>query len=174
MAVFPQGNPGAVPLDSTTPVGQFRLIFGDTQSTPYDPDVPGQADYGYFSDAEITALLAQGGGSENRAIGFAYLKLSGSAAMQAKTVKDFDLSVDLTKRSGELAKIAQLWFERADAIDDAGGENDFFDVVGFDDDDELIPEGMIPEYGRAYVHSRTTHTPGTSTGTLIDGGTIGG
>lgn len=154
MAVFPQGNPGAVPLDPETEIGAFRLLFGDTQWTAYDPNVPGEGDYNYFSDAEIQALLAQGAGSDNRAIGFAYLKLSGAAAMQAKSVKDFDLSVDLTKRAGELAKVAQLWFERADSIDDAGGESDFFDVVGFDEDDELIPEGVIPEYGRYYVRGR--------------------
>lgn len=156
MAQFPEGNPGLTPLDSASEVGQIRLLFGDTQSTPYDPPVTGQGNYTYFSDEEVSAFLAQSGGSATRAIGFAYISLAGAAAMESKSITDIDLRVDLTKRAADLRATAQLWLERADAEDDADGTNDFFDVfdLGGPDDLELIPEAMIPEYGRYYVKGR--------------------
>lgn len=154
MAVFPQGNPGAVPLDPEDEIGQFRLLFGDTSYEEYDPAAPGQGNYKYFSDAEINALLIQGGGSTDRSMGFAFLQLAGAAAITAKSVKDFDLAINTEKRAAELRATAQIWFERADAADDLGGESDFFDVVGGEEDFDVIPEGLMPEYGRYYVRGR--------------------
>jgi len=154
MAVFPQGNPGETPLDPATEVGQFRLLFGDTNYEEYDPSQPGYGNYTYFSDAEIRGFLAAGQDNASRAIGMAYLQLAGAASLQSKNVKDQDLAIDLTRRAEDLRKTAQLWFDRADAEDDAGGEADFFDVIGFDDEDELIPEAMFPVYGRFSVRGR--------------------
>lgn len=155
MAVHPAGNPGVAPLDPDTDVGQWRLLFGDTQFEPYDPAVPGVGNYESFSDSEIQAFINQSPENIARSIGFAYLQLAGAAAFEAKSVKDFDLSVDLTKRPAELRALAQFWFDRADAVDDAAGAADFFDVFDVDTQEtECIPEAMIPEYGRYYLRGR--------------------
>lgn len=148
-------NQGIAPLDPETEVGQWRLLFGDSASTPLDPDIPGVGEYKYFSDDEIRAFLTQSNGSTTRAIGYAYVALAGVAAMQSKSVTDTDLRVDLTKRADDLRKTAQLWLERADSEDDSRGDNDFFDVFDLGGSDlEMIPEGVIPEYGRYYVRGR--------------------
>lgn len=108
-------NPGVAPLDPTSEVGKFRLMIGDTEYVPLDPPEPGFGDYTLFSDAEIEVFLEQGEGPEEAAY-FAYLQLAGSAALEAKSVKDFDLQVDLSKRAQELRLIAQMWRDRADAL----------------------------------------------------------
>lgn len=127
MAVYPTGNPGVYPLQPETPVGQFRLTYGDTQSEPYSPVEPGWQNYDELSDAEIGVLLARGGDSINRAIGFYYIRLSGDAAKQSIRAQDYDLVADLTKRAADLRATAQIWFDQADS-EDASGEDAFFIV----------------------------------------------
>lgn len=127
MAVFPEGNPGVYPLDASTDVGQFRLVYGDTQSTAYDPVEAGFQNYDELSDAEIEMFLDQGGDSVNRAIGFYYLRLAGDAAKESKSVADYDLRLDLTKRAADLRETAKFYFDQADVID-AGSEDAFLIV----------------------------------------------
>jgi hypothetical protein len=118
-------NPGVYPLDPSTLVGQFRLYYGDTDSEPFNPVQPGIQNYTELSDAEIEMFLAQGGGDVTRAIGHYYWRLAGEAAKESKSVKDYDLQVDLTKRAAELRAIAQGYFDQADAAD---AEEAFFIV----------------------------------------------
>lgn len=123
MTVFPAGNPGVYPPDFSSDVGKFRVLANDLEAEEYDPPVEGIRNYGKFSDAEVEALLAQADGSPTRAVGFYYLQLASQAAMESKSVKDYDLQVDLTKRSGDLRELALLWFGRADDEDAASGED---------------------------------------------------
>lgn len=129
-------NSGVYPLDPSTPVGQFRLTYGDTESVPFDPVIPGFQDYTELSDAEIEVFLAQGGGSVTRAIGRYYMRLSGDAAKRSKSVKDYDLSLDLSKRAGDLRETARMYFDEADA-EDAGSEDAFV----------IVPTGL--RHGRS-------------------------
>jgi len=154
MAEFPEGNPGEFPLDPTSNVGKFRLVYGDTQSTPYDPVEPGFQNYTELSDAEIEAFLTTGGDSINRAIGYYYLSLAGQAALISKSVKDYDLTVDNTKRPAELRALAQWWFDQADNDDSISAEEGFEIVPTGTSSDSFIPEGTIPIWGRKYVWSR--------------------
>lgn len=154
MAVFPEGNPGEFPLDPTSNVGKFRLVYGDTQSTPYDPVEPGFQSYTELSDAEIEAFLSTGGDSINRAIGYYYLSLAGQAALTAKSVKDYDLTVDSTKRPAELRALAQWWFDQADSDDVISAEEGFEIVPTGTSSGDFIAEGTIPIWGRKYVWSR--------------------
>lgn len=119
-------NPGAFPLDPMSAVGGFRLASGDTQSVPYDPALPGIQNYTFLSDAEIEQFLAQGQGVTDSGIGYWYLSLAGQAAMQSKSVKDYDLQIDLTKRATDLRAQAKFYFDRS-AEQTAGAE--FFDIV---------------------------------------------
>lgn len=151
---FPGGNPGAVPVDLTSDVGRFRGLVGDLQYEAYDPGEPGFGNFLKYSDAEIEAYIAQGGGSINRAIGFAYLYLAGQAAMESKLTKDYDLTVDNTKRAADLRAIAQFWFDQADDEDVVSGEEAFEIVPTGTTGGPFIPEGTIPVWGRSYTWTR--------------------
>lgn len=122
-------NIGIYPFDPSSDVGKFRVLFGDTVSVPLDPVVPGYQDYTNYSDAEIETYLATGGDSINRAVGFAYLQAAGAAALESKSVKDYDLAVDLTKRAEDLRKMAQFYFDIADEEDATAGLLEEFIVV---------------------------------------------
>lgn len=150
MAIFPEGNPGEYPVDMTKPVGVFRALVGDTESTPYDPPEPGVQDFAMFSDADIEGFLAAGNDSLNRAVGYAYLALAGRAALSSESVKDFDLTIDDTKRPTELRLIAQSWFDKADK-EDAASQDAFFVAPLGGDCGDPIAEGMMPTWGRYAV-----------------------
>lgn len=128
MAQYPEGNPGVHPIDPTTAVGEFRYLYGDTESEPYDPEVPGIQNYEELSDAEIESLLRQGEGSVSRAVGYRYIRLAGKAAKESREVSDYDLRVNTTKRAADLRAMAQMWFDRADEEEEQSGGGDFFDV----------------------------------------------
>ena len=154
MAVFPEGNPGAHPVDLASPVGQFRAMAGDLNSEPFAPVKPGFQNFEKFSDAEIAAYLEQGAGSLNRAVGLSYLYLAGQAAMESLAVKDYDLQVDLTKRAADLLSIAQMWFGLADSEDVASAEEGFVIVSTGTDAGGFIPELAPPVWGRQYTLGR--------------------
>lgn len=154
MAVYPAGNPGEWPLDPESSVGRFRLVYGDTESTPYSPVEQGFQNYEELSDAEITAFLSQGSGSVNRAIGYLYVAMSGQAAKMSRSVKDYDLSADLTKRAADLRATAQMWFDLADNDDLVSGEDAFEIVTTGSSCGGFIPEASPPIYGRRYTWNR--------------------
>lgn len=120
-------NPGVYPLDPSTPVGQFRVAYPDKNSVPLDPVVSGQQDYEKFSDLEIEGFLALGGGSILRAIGYVLLQKASAAAEESSVVRDYDLSIDLTKKAADLREQAAEYFALADQQDSAG--EDAFTVV---------------------------------------------
>lgn len=153
MAVYLEGNPGAFPVDLTSPVGQFRALIGDLNSTAYDPDVPGFQNFTMFSDAEVEAYIAQGEGV-TRAIGFAYLYLAGQAALESVSIKDYDLMIDKTKRATDLRVIAQAWFDRADNEDVSSAEEGFEIVSTGTTGGEFIPELSPAIFGRQYTIGR--------------------
>ena len=150
MAVFPDGNPGAYPLDPATLVGRFRILYGDTDSEPYDPVVVGIQNYQELSDAEIEGFISQGSDSIPRGIGYLYIAMAGQAAKQSKVVQDQDLRVDLTKRSAELRAIAEVWFGSADNDDLVNAEEAFEIVPTGQRCGGVIPEGSPATWGRVY------------------------
>lgn len=148
-----EGNPGVWPVDFNSPEGSMRLAVGDFSGTPYGDENPGLANFTYFSDEALRAILCNSD-SRNRAIGQAFLYLAGEAAKESTSVKDYDLQVDLTKRAADLRATAQVWFDRA-ALEDADDLSEAFEIVptgtrsgGF------IPEGTLPQWGRQYTWSR--------------------
>lgn len=139
-------NPGNFPLDPATLVGQFRLAVGDTQSEPFDPTVPDTQNYKQFSDNEILQFLTMGRDSLNRAIGYSLLQSATAAAYQSKQVKDYDLSIDLTKRAKDLRDSAQVYFDLADADDLQDGSDSFFDIVPTGNDRGLYTRAEATAY----------------------------
>lgn len=154
MATYPDGNPGEYPLDPATPVGQFRLLYGDTHSEPYSPVVIGTQNYDELSDAEIQVFLAQGAGSTTRSIAYLYLSMAGQAAKEAVMIKDYDLTVDQSKRPEALRALAQYWFGLADDEDAATAEDAFEIVPTGTRSGDFIPEGTLPIWGREYTWGR--------------------
>lgn len=121
-------NPGIYPLVPGTPVGDFRLATGDTQSVPFLPPEPGIRNYTYASDAEIQTYLAKAAGNQNGAIGYYYLTLAGAAAVAAKSIKDYDLSLSTEKRANDLRAQAEFYFGLADRDAALTGVDESFDI----------------------------------------------
>lgn len=142
-------NNGLAPPDPNTEVGSFRYTYGDILYTDLDPAQPGFGDYEELSDADIEALLAQGG-SVPGAIGYLYLAMSGHAAKESRSVKDQDLAIDLTKRAADLRAVAQMWFDRVGADDLIAAEEAFEIVPTGRSCGGVIPEGSPPVWGRVY------------------------
>lgn len=116
-------NKGVAPPDMTSEVGKFRALIGDMTYTELVPPVPGYGDYELFSDDEIEVFLASSETPEGAAY-LAYMQLSGQAAIESRTVKDFDLQVDLTKRATDLRLIAAMWADK-----DAAATSDVFELA---------------------------------------------
>lgn len=110
-------NRGIAPLDPLTPVGQLRLLVGDTEYTELDP---GFGDYNNFSDAELEGFITSGGGSIVRASGFAYLRLAALAAAGAISWRSDDLAVDSKIVASEYRLLANIAFGQADTEDALG------------------------------------------------------
>jgi hypothetical protein len=121
-------NRGIAPFDPTSPVGQFRVLYPDVSYVALDPAEPGYGDYAELSDAEIEALILGAKDSVYRAIGNYYAQLAGQAAKVSASIKDYDLTIDRTKRSTDLLNMAKYWWGLADDEDALSGVNEVFDV----------------------------------------------
>lgn len=137
-------NRGVTPVDPDTLVGQFRNAYGDTQYVPLDPPELGYGDYTELSDDEIEGFLLQGSDNVNRAIGYYYIRLSGEASKLSKLTKDYDLTVDLTKRANDLRETAKIYFDAAAAEDVVSGATDLFDSFKFVTEPSRTPEAAPP------------------------------
>lgn len=123
-------NRGLAPYAPTTPVGQFRVFYGDVTYVPLEPVEVGYGDYAEISDAEIEAFLNSASGSIYRAIGNYYAQLAGQAAKSSSSIRDYDLQVDTTKRATDLLNLAKYWWGLADDEDTTAGGSDIFEVFG--------------------------------------------
>lgn len=121
---------GASPINPATPAGALRLLVGDTESIPLDPDVPGFADYNQWGDAALEVALAAQGGSQLRAAGTLYLQLAAAFTISGRSIKTDDLAIDTKGRGNDLRAVAQSFFDEATAADNAA-TNDFFQIVPF-------------------------------------------
>jgi hypothetical protein len=109
-------NPGAYPLDPSTPVGQLRAQLGDTEGTELSPPVTGQRNYAVFSDAVLAAYLAAAGDNLLRAAGNAVQTIAIVYSQQGKTqIKADDLGLTISDRGQALSDIAASFFRQADA-----------------------------------------------------------
>lgn len=143
-------NKGIAPADITSPVGRFRVLYGDLGYVPLVPAETGYGDYAELSDAEIEGFIAQGAGSVPQAIGWLYLAMAGKAAQESRNIKDQDLAVNTEKRASELRIVAQMWFDRASAEED-----EYFDIVPVGGNSPgFVAEGTVPIWGRQYTIGR--------------------
>lgn len=125
-------------------MGQFRLLSGDSESTPLDPPEVGYGEYQIWGDAEIEAFLTVTGGNIPRAIamGYSHLLVSANATEQIRTD-------DLSITSKEVAKWTALidyWNSVADG-EDIRAVDDFaeiYDTRGVNGPYRDRPEGSPP------------------------------
>lgn len=143
---------GVAPLDPASKIGQYRLLLGDSQFTELNPPEEGFGNYGELSDDEIEAFLSAGGDSVKRGIGFYMLALSQASNKHSRSVKDYDLLLDTTKRPTTFRELAKIWFDLADKDDADQGLGDIFEAFPTGSfRGKIIPEGTLPEMGREYT-----------------------
>lgn len=119
-------NTGVAPYDPNTLVGKVRVTTGDVV---YGTPAGGMAEYEMFSDADITAFLVTAEDSVLRAAGFGFMSLAARASLNSKTIKDYDLSIDLKALADSLRKQAQEFFKQADEKDKRDGSSDVFQLT---------------------------------------------
>ena len=117
-------NRGIAPPGPGTLITKVRDSVGDTQYVALNPAESGFGSYNYFSDGEISAFLLAGSDNITRATGYAILALARNAGLTGKAIATDDLRLDISKRGDTLEKIAQSYFDQADAedarVEDAG------------------------------------------------------
>lgn len=86
-------NTGAAPADFASPVGQVRLLMGDTDPANVDVDA-GTGEYAWFSDAELTGFLALNNADPRRAAIAGLRLVAMTPALKLRKWTSADLQVD--------------------------------------------------------------------------------
>jgi len=121
-------NPGAHPIDPTTPVGQLRYLLGDTEPTADATAPEGAKSYAIWSDAALLASLAIADGNVLRAAGQLISQLAVFYAQQGQlSVKADDLGLSISARGSDLTAIARSFF--SEALERAKATADDFFVI---------------------------------------------
>lgn len=122
-------NIGAFPLEPESNITAFRILAGDAVATP--TETPGGGIFELWSDDDIRLYLELYPDNTHRAISAAYRALAGQAAVIAQMSKDYDTTLDNTKRSAQLHAVADFHAAEADKLD-AVGDNapEFFTMFG--------------------------------------------
>lgn len=104
-------NQGLVPIDPTTPVGQVRLLLGDTDPTGV---TGGKGEYIFYSDAELAALIGLHGDSVKRTAARILRSAAFSQAILLKKWTSADVAVDGPAVARELRLQADALDKQAD------------------------------------------------------------
>lgn len=113
-------NKGLSPIDPTTPVGQVRLVIGDTDAIDVDSD--GYGEFVYYSDRELESLLGLYGGNVKRTAARIYRTIAASEVLLHKKFVSADLSADSSVVSKELRLLADALEREADSDAADGAE----------------------------------------------------
>lgn len=124
-------NTGVAPVDLTSDVGKVRVLIGDTDPTNV---AGGFGTYLYFSDDEITAILALYEDSPKLAAARAMETIAGSQALLLKSWSSDDLSVRGDQIAESLRKIAEQLRKEAIAED----SSDFVALIQTVDTDDPV------------------------------------
>lgn len=118
-------NTGAAPADFASPVGQVRLLMGDTDPANVDVDA-GTGEYAWFSDAELTGFLALNNADPRRAAIAGLRLVAMTPALKLRKWTSADLQVDGPAITAELNELINALQADILAADRAAG---FFQVV---------------------------------------------
>lgn len=119
-------NLGVFPFIATTPVGQVRVLLGDTD--PVQVGVGDTGTYVLYSDAELEAMVAIFGGSVKRAGAQAIRSAAVAKAMTLGKWRTDDLSVDYAAVAEAMRKAAQDLDDSANG-DDIRSSADIFELI---------------------------------------------
>jgi len=111
-------NIGRKPLNPSSPVGQVRLLLGDTD--PVDA-ADGDGEYLFYSDNEIESLLNMHGGSPKRTVVRILRSVGFAQVYLLKKFTSADVAVDGTAVARELRLLA-IDLEREADEEDARGD----------------------------------------------------
>jgi hypothetical protein len=124
-------NRGLSPIDPTAPVGQVRLLLGDTDATNLTTtDGVQTGEYLYYSDAEISGLLAMYDNSPKRTAARALRTIAASQTLLLKKFQSADVMVDMPAAAKELRLLADALEKEADSGDDRAGLGEIFQIAG--------------------------------------------
>lgn len=116
-------NTGAYPINTATAVGLFRVQVGDTE--PVTDNGDDTANYQFFSDDELTAVLTDTGGGD-AGMASAYRKLAAILALKAVQITTDDLRYASEQRAETMRKIAA---DYQSAADKATNNTDIFELA---------------------------------------------
>ena len=119
-------NLGVFPFNPSTPVGQVRVLLGDTDPVPEPVGEVGT--YVLYSDAELEAMLAVFGGSVKRAGAQVIRSAAVSKAMTLGKWRTDDLSTDYAAVAEAMRKAA-LDLDNAADSDDIRASADIFELI---------------------------------------------
>ena len=115
MAVYPDGNPGATPIDPSTDVGKLRFLVNDTTGVAYVPDQPGFTNYTYFSDAALQAYADMAVSNLILASGYAYQRIAAILTISARNITTDDLRIQTEVRANTFRLLAKDIIDGANA-----------------------------------------------------------
>lgn len=121
-------NSGVAPVDLDSNVGRVRVLLGDTDPTNISG---GLGEYLYFSDDELTALLAMYGDSPKLTAARCLETIAASQALLLKSWSSDDLTVRGDAIAEALRKLAQQLRDEATAE----ASSDSFEVIPFSEED---------------------------------------
>lgn len=113
---------GAYPLDPATIAGLFRLELGDVVATNIVDDT---ADYGYISDAGITALMAAYPDLPDMALGKAMISMANQMIAAAQNIQVDTIKINTIEKAQLMLNSANAMI--ANAI--SGAASSWFHVV---------------------------------------------
>ena len=110
-------NVGVYPINPASPVGNVRVLIGDTDPTQISPPNGISGTYLWYSDAEIEAILSLYGDNPKLAAARILYSIAGSQALLLRKWSTDDLSVDGAAVAEALRKLAKDLRDEANAVD---------------------------------------------------------
>jgi hypothetical protein len=114
---------GVFPVDPSTPVGLFRVEIGDDAGVPNSPAIT--AEYEFFSDAAIEALIAAYSDSRDTAMAKAMTSMATRLITSAQDIQVDDIRIRTVERANLMLQLATDLLSRAES----GASSSAFSVV---------------------------------------------
>lgn len=106
-------NTGDWPLDPSTAIGLFRIEIGDTVGTPGSPATT--AEFEFFSDDALQALLDAYPDSRDTAVGKAMIAVANRLIYDAQDIQVDTIRIRTVERANLMLQIASGMLSRAGA-----------------------------------------------------------
>lgn len=138
-------NVGVYPFNPASPVGNVRVLIGDTDPQQINPPLGISGEYVFYSDAEIEAFISMYGDDPRLAAARILISIAGSQALLLKKWSTDDLSVDGAAIAEALRKLAK---DLRDEVASGTAMTDIFEISYPGSNGlTLWPEGFALDYG---------------------------